>query len=92
MEYEHFCQSCAMPLTTGVYGTNADGSPNHEYCIHCFKDGAFTADMTMDEMIEHNLDYLDEFNKDSGKKLTCGEAREEMLKFFPSLKRWATRE
>ncbi|MBQ9650583.1 MAG: transcriptional regulator, partial [Prevotella sp.] len=26
-----FCQSCGMPLTADVLGTNADGSKNEEY-------------------------------------------------------------
>ena len=42
----------------------------------------------MDEMIEHNLEYLDEFNKDSEKKYTVEEARSGMKQFFPHLKRW----
>ena len=37
-----FCQSCGMPLTDEVLGTNADGSKSEEYCIYCYKDGAFT--------------------------------------------------
>ncbi|MBS7391063.1 MAG: hypothetical protein KIG51_03075, partial [Fibrobacter sp.] len=28
-----FCQSCGMPLTNEILGTNADGSKNEEYCI-----------------------------------------------------------
>ena len=36
-----FCQSCGMPLTPEILGTNADGSKNEEYCINCYKDGAF---------------------------------------------------
>ena len=48
-----FCQSCGMPLTDEVLGTNADGSTNEEYCMYCYKDGKFTQDCTMDEMIEH---------------------------------------
>ena len=35
-----FCQSCGMPLSEEVLGTNADGSKNEEYCIYCYKDGA----------------------------------------------------
>ena len=27
-----FCQSCGMPLTDDVLGTNADGSKNEDYC------------------------------------------------------------
>lgn len=47
-----FCQSCGMPLEADEhFGTNKDGSKNTDYCAYCFKDGAFTADITMDEMI-----------------------------------------
>jgi len=83
-----FCQSCGMPLGDEYFGTNADGSPSHEYCTYCFKDGAFTSDETMDEMIEHNLEYLEEFNKDAGTKMSREEAREQMRQYFPTLKRW----
>ena len=83
-----FCQSCGMPLSDEYFGTNADGSANHEYCTYCFKDGAFTSDETMEQMIEHNLEYLEEFNKDSDTKFTKEQAREEMRKYFPTLKRW----
>lgn len=83
-----FCQSCGMPLTDEYFGTNADGSVNREYCTYCFRDGAFTSDDTMEQMIEHNLEYLAEFNKDSDRQFTEEEAREQMRKFFPTLKRW----
>lgn len=86
---EYICQSCGMPLKTAQdFGTNADGSQNTDYCSHCFKNGAFTNDFTMDEIIELNINYLDEFNKDSEYKFTVDEARAEMKKFFPTLKRW----
>ncbi|MBR6920026.1 MAG: zinc ribbon domain-containing protein, partial [Bacteroidales bacterium] len=49
---QKFCQSCGMPLTEEMLGTNADGSKNGDYCSYCYKDGAFTNDCTMDEMIE----------------------------------------
>lgn len=84
-----FCQSCGMPMTEpDQFGKNADGSVNSDYCIYCFKNGAFTDDETMDEMIEHNLQYLEEFNKDSETKFTKEEAREQMRQYFPTLKRW----
>ena len=41
----------------------------------------------MDEMIELNLNYLDEFNKDSEVKYTVEEARKTMKEYFPQLKR-----
>ncbi len=87
---QRFCQSCGMPLKADEdFGTNSDQSKNEDYCIYCFKDGAFTQDCTMDEMIEHNLLYLDEFNKDSDKIYNKDEARTAMKAYFPTLKRWA---
>ena len=58
-----FCQSCGMPLTPEMLGTNADGSKNEDYCIYCYKDGKFTNDCTMDEMIEFCAQFVDEVNK-----------------------------
>ena len=83
-----FCQSCGMPLTDEVLGTNADGSKNEEYCIYCYKDGKFTQECTMDEMIEHCAQFVSEFNEGSGLKLTREEAIGQMKMFFPHLKRW----
>lgn len=88
MENNIFCQSCGMPLTDEFFATNADQTANEDYCKYCFDKGAFTSDVTMDEMIEHCLEYIDEFNKDSDYKFTKEEAREEMKKYFPMLKRW----
>ena len=60
-----FCQSCGMPMTADEqFGRNVDGSKNEEYCSYCYRDGAFTEDCTMNEMIDHCLQFLDEFNKD----------------------------
>lgn len=83
-----FCQSCGMPLTDEVFAKNTNGSENRDYCSYCYKDGAFTEEVTMDEMIEHCLVYLEEFNKDSDKEFTKEEAREQMKQYFPNLKRW----
>ena len=59
------CQSCGRPMTAEEqFGRNADGSKNGEYCSYCYRDGAFTEDCAMDEMIDHCLQFLDEFNKD----------------------------
>ena len=44
---QKFCQSCGMPLTEEVLGTNADGSKNEDYCMYCYKDGKFLQDCTM---------------------------------------------
>lgn len=83
------CQSCGMPMMAEEqFGTNDDGSMNTEYCTYCYQDGAFTGNYTMNEMIDHNLEFLDEFNKDVERPFTREEARAEMRKFFPTLKQW----
>ena len=58
-----FCQSCGMPLTDEILGTNADGSKNEDYCMYCYKDGKFLQDCTMDEMIDFCAQFVDEVNK-----------------------------
>ena len=83
-----FCQSCGMPLTEEILGTNADGSKNEEYCIYCYKDGAFTGDFTMEEMAEFCAQFVDEYNKNTGQKLSREEYKAMLLQFYPSLKRW----
>ena len=83
-----FCQSCGMPLTDEVLGTNADGSKNEEYCIYCYKDGDFTGDFTMEEMAEFCTQFVDEYNKNTGQNLTREEYKQQLLRFFPTLKRW----
>ena len=77
-----------MPLNDYNHGTNADGSLNDDYCIYCFKDGKFTQDMTMEQMIEHCAQFTDEINKQSGQNLTVEQTKEMMRQFFPHLKRW----
>ena len=84
-----YCQSCGMPMqTVDLFGTNADGSLIQDYCCYCYKDGAFVQDCTMDEMIDHCIKYLDEFNGASDTKLSKEEAIAQMRKHFPTLKRW----
>ena len=86
---QKFCQSCGMPLTNELLGTNADGSKNEDYCIYCYKDGKFLQDCTMDEMIEHCSQFVDEVNKNLPRPITREQYKEEMRKFFPYLKRWS---
>jgi len=85
MENMIFCQSCGMPLQQEAdYGTKADGSKNDEYCCHCFANGAFTTENTMEEMIEICVPYVSKGNPYSSEN----EARTAMQAFFPTLKRW----
>ena len=84
-----FCQSCGMPLTKNEdSGTNADGSINFDYCQYCYKDGNFLQECTMDEMIEHCAQFVDEVNKQMPKPMTKEEYKQMMQGFFPMLKRW----
>lgn len=83
-----FCQSCGMPLTEDVLGTNADGSKNEDYCIFCFKDGAFTGNFTMEEMIDFCSQFVEKYNQDAGQNLTRDEYKELLHQYYPNLKRW----
>ncbi len=87
MEHK-FCQSCGMPLNDEVLGTNTNGSKNEDYCMYCYKDGKFTNDCTMDEMIEFCAQYVDEVNKNMPKPMTKDEYKQIMRQYFPTLKRW----
>ena len=84
-----FCQSCGMPLTRiEDCGTNEDGSTNFDYCQYCYRDGKFVQDCTMEEMIEHCTQFIDEVNKNMPKPMTKEEYKQMMQGFFPMLKRW----
>ena len=97
-----YCQSCGMPLVSDTdYGTNQDGSKNNEYCAFCFKDGKFTQDVTMEEMIQTAADqgltgicFTEHFDPDypdtpeNGESYTKEEALAGMQYYFPQLKRW----
>ena len=80
-----FCQSCGMPLTEDVLGTNADGSKNEDYCMYCYRDGKFLQDCTMEEMIEHCAQLMEQReqcdacidNAESRQKSTKGQLMEQ---------------
>ncbi len=90
---EKTCQSCGMPMAaTEHFGTNSNGSPTPDYCCFCYQNGGFTQNFSMEEMIEHNLQYLNEFNIDLEKQFSVEEARAEMKAILPQLKRWHAHE
>ncbi len=80
------CQSCGMPLSDafGNYGTQADGSKHPDFCLFCFKDGAFTLPhQTMDEMIQSSIENMTtELGMPKEKAMELAHA------FIPRLKRW----
>lgn len=83
------CQSCGVPMPDdGQKGTNADGSLTNDYCRSCYKNGSFTTDISLEDMVEINLRYLDEWSEIAGKDLSIDEAREMQRRLLPTLKRW----
>lgn len=80
-----FCQCCAMPMNAegSEYGTNADGSKSEDYCSYCYDKGNFTAECTMEEMIEGCVAPMAEATG-----MEPQQARKQMEEFFPTLKRW----
>ena len=85
---QRFCQSCGMPLTEDVLGINADGTKNEDYCIYCYKDGAFTGDFTMEQMVEYCSMFVEEYNKNTRQHLTACQYKDVLRQFYPTLKRW----
>ncbi|NLG25355.1 MAG: transcriptional regulator [Clostridiales bacterium] len=86
---QEYCQSCGMPMNgdEALFGREADGGVNQDYCKYCYERGAFTGgDCTMDQMIEVCAPFVLEGNPN----MTKEQATEMMRAFFPQLKRWQT--
>jgi hypothetical protein len=54
------CHSCGIQLTEEIYGTNADGTANSEFCKFCFRNGnqtnfALTLFEALDKAVENNI-------------------------------------
>ena len=78
------CQSCAMPMETSeMFGKNADGSENKEYCIYCYPNGKFNnPNETFNEMVESCIPFLIKQGQ------TEKEARNYLLENLKNIKRW----
>ena len=80
-----FCQSCGMPMDDpALRGTERDGSPSPHYCRYCYQNGAFTGEMTMEEMIDFCAPIIVRENP----AMTEEQAKAQMRQFFPMLLRW----
>lgn len=85
MKDMQFCQSCGMPMTREeMQGTEADGSRSEDYCAYCYKDGAFTAQCAMEEMIG----FCAPLEVKAGRFPDEAAARAALGGWFPQLKRW----
>ena len=83
MEDQKYCQSCGMPMTEDIYGTEEGGSTSEDYCKFCYADGKFLQDFTMEEMIEFCIPLVVQNSDMDEQSVTI------MLnKFIPELKRW----
>ena len=84
-----------MPLRFDVeeyLGTNADHSCSDEYCYYCLKDGNYTVDISMNEMVDIWVKYTDKYNWYSGTDYTPQELKTLLNKRLPTLKRWRQKE
>ena len=83
MEEKLVCQSCSMPIMQNEHiGTNKDGSRNSDYCVFCFKEGGFVQNMSLDEFIEHSLQFASEVG------MSTEDFRAYCNAKLPTLKRW----
>jgi hypothetical protein len=80
---QKYCQSCGMPLSEELYGTEFSKVKNQEYCIYCYEKGEFKQpNLTMKDMIETCVPFMVE------KGMAENEARSLMKNILPNLKRW----
>lgn len=87
------CQSCVTILIKNSdKGTEIGGCQSEEYCTFCYQQGRFLQDFTIEELIEILVRHLDRWNQDNGVNLTAQEARIELQKLLPTLKRWKTKD
>ncbi|MCL2797907.1 MAG: helix-turn-helix domain-containing protein [Firmicutes bacterium] len=83
------CQSCGMPLkSVDELGAEADGGVSADYCRYCYPAGAFSREVSVEEMVETNLQFLQHFNAESGTNYSEAEARGILKQYLPTLKRW----
>ncbi len=86
-EETYICQSCGMPIKEErLFGTEADGSKNRDYCKYCYKDGKFNIDKPLNEFINLSAKYMTIENDD----ITEEQAKAILSEKLPKLKRWST--
>lgn len=92
--HDQYCQSCGMPLRFDVeeyLGTNTDHSLSDEFCYYCLKDGEYTVDIPMEQMVDIWVKYTDKYNEYSSTNYTPQELRTLLNKRLPTLKRWKSK-
>ena len=67
------------------FGSNREGSRSYEYCVICFREGAFTMpNLTLDEMIAMSVE-----NMTGEQGIPEARARDLANTVIPKLRRWA---
>jgi len=83
------CQSYGMPMDKEeLKGTEKDMSRSEDYCMYCYAGGVFTRDMTMEEMILTNIQFLDQCDRGHRRPDDRGIDVAKLRKYLPTLKRW----
>lgn len=78
------CQSCAMPMSPALAGTEADGAPSADYCRYCYKSGRFLEpDLTLEAAIDKSIGLMT-----TNFGMPREKAEELSRKYIPPLKRW----
>lgn len=78
------CQSCAMPLDQGWYGTEADGQISKDYCRYCYAKGTFTKpELTLAQALEQSIGHLTRVLR-----MPEAEAKDLAHATIPKLRRW----
>jgi hypothetical protein len=78
------CQSCGMPLNSDeIKGTEKNGKLSEDFCIYCYNNGNFVAEMTMKDMINACAPSVAD-----GLSMEVEDAKNKLGEFFPTLKRW----
>lgn len=86
-EYAHFpiCQSCGMPMQEeNLFGKNADGTENREYCRYCCPFGEENMLGTQEDMIA----CCTKIETQMGHFPDEQTAREKLADYLPTLRRW----
>jgi len=84
-----------MPLNLSkieYLGTLSDQAPSDEYCYYCLKDGKYTVDYSMEQMLEVWVKYTDKYNEYANTCYQPQELRNLLTERMPGLKRWHQRE
>lgn len=56
---QKYCQSCGMPMSEELYGTELNNKKNQEYCIYCYENGSFKyPSLTMEQMIDVCVPFM----------------------------------